>query len=92
MRCALPCLPTCALPPPHPSHAQLRLHLQMLSSLFVYVIGLSLMGLHGDGSPARQLINRECSCGASVCRWGAILGAVLVPFWGRSGAVLVPLG
>lgn len=36
---------------------RLRLHLQLLSSLVVYVVGLSLMGLHDDGSPARGLIS-----------------------------------
>ncbi|PRW57717.1 adenylyl cyclase isoform A [Chlorella sorokiniana] len=36
---------------------RLRLHLQLLSSLFVYVVGLSLMGLHEGGSPASALIS-----------------------------------
>ena len=51
--------------PPSPA-LQLRLHLQLLSSLVVYVVGLSLMGLHDDGSPARGLISRESL--ATSCR------------------------
>lgn len=48
---------------------QLRLHLQLLSSLVVYVVGLSMMGLHQDGSPATALISRKLVLGRDQPLW-----------------------
>lgn len=56
---------THASPAPAPalcpcSPPQLRLHLQLLSSLAVYVATLTLMQQHPEGSPGRAIITREC--------------------------------
>ena len=45
--------------PPKTCCLQLRLHLQLLNSLLIYAITLSLMSLHPEGSPGRTLITRE---------------------------------
>ena len=37
----------------------MRLHLQLLSSLLTYVLGLTLMHLHPETSHARALVTRE---------------------------------
>lgn len=44
-------------PPPPPLPLQLRLHLQMLNSLLIYIVALSLMSIYPGDSAARQRIS-----------------------------------
>lgn len=66
-----------ALPP------QLRLHLQLLSSLTTYMLALSVMSLHEDGTVGRSLIQRE-PCGVRGC---GTHGVDCSPRWAQSGVV-----
>ena len=66
-------------PPTHPTLSspclQLRLHLQLLSSLFTYAATLSLMSLHPECSLGRSLVTRESSVSHTHTRKPSVIPA-----------------